>query len=153
MVDKCAESTFLVHMMLRNREISKQKLTADYEDGRNRGCIHLYMCDQSYIDKTPDGKSYRLKQNVITMSSENDILCYYLIVSGVKHENKERHPREFVMDNQTLQIGKPTESFTSLAESCELRNETMPMLKNDRLSEDQNFQIRWLEAKERLDNT
>ena len=87
------------------------------------------------------------------MSSENDILCYYLIVSGVKHENKERHPREFVMDNQTLQIGKPTESFTSLAESCELRNETMPMLKNDRLSEDQNFQIRWLEAKERLDNT
>ena len=58
-----------------------------------------------------------------------------------------RHPREFVMDNQTLQIGIPTESFTSLAESCVLRNETMSMLKNLRLSEDQNFQIRWLEAK------
>ena len=57
------------------------------------------------------------------------------------------------MDNQTLQIGIPTESLTSLAESCVLRNETMPMLKNVRLSEDQNFQIRWLEAKERLDTT
>ena len=57
-----------------------------------------------------------------------------------------RHPREFVMDNQTLQIGIPTESFPSLAESCVLRNETMPMLKNVRLSKDKNFQIRWREA-------
>ena len=81
-----------------------------------------------------------------------DPLLLFDCIRGKTRKERMRHPGEFVMDNQTLQIGIPTESFPSLAESCVV-NKTMPMLKNVRLSEDQNFQIRWLEATTKKDST
>ena len=50
--------------------------------------------------------------------------------------------------DKNLHIGIPTEMFPLLAESCVQRNEMMPMLNNVKLFEDEEFQIRWYEAKD-----
>ena len=89
-VDERAQFKLLVDMMLRNRKIAEAEVenivdhalsTADLEEGRDRGnlireCIqHL---NHSFIEKTPDRISYRLKHDVITR-------C--ILFTALKHSN------------------------------------------------------------------
>ena len=56
------------------------------------------------------------------------------------------YPGDFIFDKQTLDIGIPTESFLSMAETFGQRNGIMNMFRNARLCEDREFQIKWLEV-------
>ena len=57
-----------------------------------------------------------------------------------------KYPREFIFDNQTLDIGIPIESFPSLAKIFGQRNDMMTILQNARLCEDREFQNEWLKV-------
>lgn len=112
--------------------------------------------------KTWDGKSYRLIHDVITRCILFTALKYnihrnlvykecdpLLLLSSFRHKTiseRVKYPGEFIFDNQTLDIGIPTESFPSLAKTFGQRNDMMTMLRNARLCEDQEFQNKWLEV-------
>ena len=152
--------TTLVHLILDNKEITKSKVEAivnqNVSDNSDKENLIPECILQRYVEEALDGKSYRLMHDVITRCILYTALKYnirrhliykecdpLLLLSSFRHKTineRVKHPWEFIFDNQTLDIGIPTESFPSMAKIFGQRNDMMTMLRNARLCEDREFQ-------------
>ena len=157
--------TTLVHMILdKENGITKSKVEAmvdqDVSENSEKETLARECILQRYVEETYDGKSSRLIHDVITRCILYTELKYnihrnlvyrecdpLLLLSCFRHKTiSERfiYPGEFIFDNQTLDIGIPTESFPWLAKTFRQRNDMMNMLRNARLCEDREFQNKWV---------
>ena len=152
--------TTLVHMILDSKEIIKSEVGAmvdqDVSDNSDKENLIPECILQRYVEETFDGKSYRLMHDIITRCILYTALKYnirryliykecdpLLLLSSFRHKTiseRVKHPCEFIFDNQTLDIGIPTESYPSMAKIFGKRNDMMTMLRNARLCEDREFQ-------------
>ena len=153
--------TKLVHMILHSKEIIKSEVGAmvdqDVSDISDKENLIPECILQRYTEEeTFDGKSYRLMHDVITRCILYTALKYnigrYLVYKQCDPSlllscfrlktisERVKYPGEFIFDNQTLDIGIPTESFPSMAKIFGQRNDMMTMLRNARLCENREFQ-------------
>lgn len=168
-INKRGQFNLLLDMMLQNGEISKievdHALSGKMKENTNKEeCIQHLL--HSYIEETTDGKAFRTIHDIITR-------CTLLIAMGhgykdsifqncdgsllldcirTKTSHERKTYRGMLVIDKNLNIGIPTDMFPLLAEFCVQRNEMMPMLNNVKLFEDREFQIRWHEAKDRLEH-
>ena len=163
----------LTHMMLNNGEIPKTKvdyaLSGEIKEKTNKEdltseCIQQLL--HSYMEETSDGTAYRIIHDVFTRCTLLIALNHcdkfyifkkcdpFLLLDCIRLKTRKEQikcPGKLIIDNN-LDIGVPTELFPVIATMFVRRNEMMPMLNNVRLFEDREFQLRWLEEKNRFDN-
>lgn len=168
-MDKRLQILTLIEMTFHNEEMTKTEVEAmmdhNMKDGTDieeltRECIKQLL--QNYVEETRDGKSYRLINDVITrcvlytalkftknldsLFKNCDPLLLLDCVRSKTRSERMRYKGEFIFDNKTFDIGLPTETFPSLAESLVQRNEIWTSLGNVRIMEDKDFKYEWQRA-------
>ena len=168
-MDKCLQIQTLIEMTFHNGEMSKTDVEVmmdhNIKDGTDkeeltRKCIKQLL--QSYVEETRDGKSYRLIHDVITrcvlytalkftknldsLFKKCDPLLLLDCVRSKTFGERMMYKGEFIFDYKTFDIGLPTETFPSLAESLVQRDEIWTSLGNVRIMEDKDFKQEWQRA-------
>ena len=156
--------TTLIHLILGNTEITKSKVEAivdkNVSDNSDKETLTPECILQRYVEEAFDGKSYipdvitrcilytALKYNIHRnlVYKECDPLFLLSCFRLKTLSERIKFPGEFIFDNQTLDIGMPTESFPLLAEIFGQRNDMMTILLNARLCENPEFQNEWLKV-------
>ena len=171
-INKHVLFTTLVRIILPNKEMTKTDLEAildqvvsdnlkDDEDRENltRECIPQLL--QSYIEKTQDGKSYKMIHDVITrcilftcmqfnihrnlVFKECDPSLLLNCIRPKTFSERILASGDVIFIDKTFDIALPMELFSSLAESF-----VQTMLQNARFLENTQFQYKWYEATDKL---
>ena len=164
-MDKCLQIQTLIQMTFHNGEMTKTEVEVmmdhNIKDGTDkeeltRKCIKQLL--QSYVEGTRDGKSYmihdvitrcvlytalKFTKNLDSLFKKCDPLLLLDCVRSKTFGERMVSSGEFIFDDKTFDIGLPTETFPSLAESLVQRDEIWTSLGNVRIMEDKDFKQEW----------